>query len=53
MNRAVYMHRAGLFAQAAPYFDRAAEFVPGDVRMLQLKQRNDEALRLGQRKGAK
>jgi hypothetical protein len=47
LNRAVYAHRDGRYSEAAPFFDRAAEFVPGDNRLMQWKQRNDQALRSG------
>lgn len=47
LNRAVYAHRAGYYREAVPFFERAAAFVPGDSRLLQWKQRNDQALRSG------
>ncbi len=49
MNRAVYAHRAGFYREAAPYFDRAGEFVGDDARLRQWRLRNDEALQRGGR----
>ncbi|MCZ7556228.1 MAG: DUF2723 domain-containing protein [Bacteroidia bacterium] len=51
LNRAVYAHRAGYYREAVPFFERAAAFVPGDSRLLQWKQRNDQALRSGRMAG--
>jgi hypothetical protein len=45
LNRAVYAHRDGRYNEAVPFFERAAEFVPGDSRLMQWKQRNEQALR--------
>jgi tetratricopeptide (TPR) repeat protein len=45
MNRAVYLHRAGAFADAVPFFLRARDFAPDDHRIRQWEQRNEEAMR--------
>jgi hypothetical protein len=45
-NRGVYLHKLQRYAQAAPYFDRALKFTPGNTTVIQWKTRNAGALQL-------
>ncbi len=44
INRGIWLHTAGRFAEAAPYFERAFEFVPDNANARMWQQRNEEAM---------
>lgn len=44
INRGIWLHTAGRFAEAAPYFERAFEFDAGNANARMWRQRNEEAM---------